>query len=381
MSPDESYLEATRAYADGVRVLFSPSSQEAGERGGRGPESFADLADQAERLAPLSGQVTEEVAQRLTEAPPHERMEVETALLAKALTDLELSSYLLQAAQDEETEAEFIGESQKERSVTSLGTAEPYLELLLSEETSGPEQDERSSRKPKNVDAARADLILRTGDALAVITERAGDTGKVALEGLIDLGEGEISKAVGVIGRDIVKALGRAGKVAKLYGLFRDFLLKAYEALVALLGPELIELVGERVKTWVEDIISNRAVDALMEKIYETQQTSVELRPIILESTTSLENYVVAIEQVSGLNDAFRVQTDLVSKLLIMLQYLTRVPTTVLPQGKLLLAAVYVLMGGYVIIVGGDYVDARSFEKLDRVPGVRRVVEMNLDHA
>jgi hypothetical protein len=379
MSQDESYLEAVRAYADGVRVLFSPSSKAAGERGGRGPESFADLANQAERLAPLSNQVTEEVASRLTEATPREQMEVETALLAKALTDLEVSSHLLQAAQDEERDAEFDGESQTERSVASLGTAEPYLKLLLSEKTSD-QKDERLSRKPKNVDAARADLIVQTGDALAVITERAGDTGKDALEGLIGLGEGEVSKAIGVIGRDIVKVLGQAEKVAKLYGLFRDFLIRAYESLAALLGPRLLELVGERVKSWVEDLMGNSAVDVLLEKIYETQQTKGELRPIILESNTSLENYVLAIAQVSGLNAAFRVQADLVSKILIMLQYLTRVPTAVLPQGKLLLAAVYVLMGGYVILVGGDYVDARSLEKLDRVPGVRRVVEMNLDH-
>jgi hypothetical protein len=380
MSPSEPYLEAARAYADGVRVLFTPSGQESGERGGRGPESYSDLAAHAERLAPLSAQVTEEITGRLSEAIPEERMEVETALLAKALTDLEVSSYLLQAAQDDESEAEFAGERHTERSVSSLGTAEPYLKLLLSEEKLDPSLGERMTRVPRNMDAARAELTLQSGDALAVITERAGNSGKVALEGLIDLGEGEIARAIGVIGQDIAKALGRAEKVARLFNLFRDFLVKAYESLKALLGPTVTKVVGDRVKSWVEEIMGDVTVDAMLEKLYETQRTRVELRPLIQETDAPIETYVTAIEQVGGLNNAFRKQTDLVGRILIMLQFLTRVPTAVLPQAKLLLAAVYVLMGGYVILVGGDYVDARSLEKLDRVPGVRRVVEMNLAH-
>ena len=47
MDTTTSYLEAARAYADGVRVLFTPSGVPTGERGGRGPASWTDLADQA----------------------------------------------------------------------------------------------------------------------------------------------------------------------------------------------------------------------------------------------------------------------------------------------------------------------------------------------
>jgi hypothetical protein len=374
----DTYLEAARAYADGVRVLFAPSGQETGERGGRGPQSYVDLAEQAERLAPLSAQVTEEAAARLAEATPGERIEVETALLAKALTDLEICGYLLQASQDEEARTEFSRERRAERRATSIGTTEPYLKLLLGVEEPDPAREERMARRPRNVGAARAELTLQTGDALALISEQAGDTGKTALEGLVNLGSGEVARAVGALGLDFAQVLGLAEEATRLHSLFRDYLVKAYEALMALLGPKLTESVGEQVKGWVERIAGQEPVDALLERLYETRQTGDELRLLIRESHAALETFVTAIEQVGGLDDAFRKQTGLVDRIMSTLRYLTLIPAAALPQGKLLLAIGYVMMGAYVILVGGDYVDARRLGKLDRVPGVRRVVEMNL---
>jgi hypothetical protein len=43
------------------------------------------------------------------------------------------------------------------------------------------------------------------------------------------------------------------------------------------------------------------------------------------------------------------------------------------------LAAAYIVLGGYVILLGADYVDAQRVQWLDRVPGVRRVVQVSLE--
>jgi hypothetical protein len=259
-----------------------------------------------------------------------------------------------------------------------VGTTEPFLKLLLGEEEPDPAREERASRKPRNVDAARVELTLQTGDVLVLVSERAGDTGKRALEGLVSLGLGEVARAVGALGLDIARVLGLAEETTRLYSLFRDYLVRAYEALMALLGPKVAEFVSQQVKDWVERMVDGETVDALLERLYETRQTRDELRSLIRESDAALETFVTAIEQVGGLDDAFRKQTGLVDRILPALRYLTLIPAAALPQGKLLLAVGYVIMGGYVILVGGDYVDARRLEKLDRVPGVRRVVEMNL---
>jgi hypothetical protein len=49
-----------------------------------------------------------------------------------------------------------------------------------------------------------------------------------------------------------------------------------------------------------------------------------------------------------------------------------------LPQGTLVFVAIYLLIGGYVVLAGGEYVDAQRLKRIDRVPGVRKVVEMKL---
>ena len=45
---------------------------------------------------------------------------------------------------------------------------------------------------------------------------------------------------------------------------------------------------------------------------------------------------------------------------------------------ELATATAYLVLLGYVIYTGGDYVDAPKLEKLGRVPGVLHVVEAGL---
>jgi len=379
MNMTDSYLEATRAYADGVRVIFAPSGRDAGERGSKGPTSYSTLADQAEALAPLSAKLTTEVAGKLAEATPAERIGLETALLAKSLTDLEICGYLLQAAEDQTGEVVWEPEPGRgeERSLASRGVAESYLQLLLGEVKPDPADLERG-RKPRTIDEARVELMLQSGDALKLISERAVDTGKAALEGLVSIGLDEVGKAIGVIGQDIAKSLGKVEEVTRLYRLFRDFLQRAYDSLMELLGPKIAEFVGERVKEWLEKLTSGDLVEGLLEKLYKTATTREELRPTIMESPAKLEKYHTAIEKVNGLNEAYRKQTGLVDKILPKMKYVTLIPAAKLPQAKVVLAAAYVLMCGYVIYLGGDYVDAPDLERFNRIPGVRLEVETNL---
>jgi hypothetical protein len=51
-----------------------------------------------------------------------------------------------------------------------------------------------------------------------------------------------------------------------------------------------------------------------------------------------------------------------------------------IPQAKLVIALVYLLLGGYIVVAGADFVDAPNLDVkiLNRVPGVKTVVEMAL---
>lgn len=375
MNTNNSYLEAARAYAGGVCVLLAPSGREIGVRGGQGPASFTDLAARAEALSPVSERLTKESAMRLTHPEPAARIEAETALLAKALTDLEISGYLLQAAQDQESERQWGNERGMDRSAGSSQITKPYLAILL-----GKEEKSALDRAvaPRSLSAARTELILQSGDALALITARSADASQTALEGLVGLGASELAKAVGIVGLDIAKALGQAEKITQLYNLFRDFLFKAYNAFVALLGPQLSKIVGEQVTEWVEKISDGEPIPDLLEKLYETEETKEALQQEIETSKAKLDRFTAAIEQVGKLNDALGKQTNLVEKILPKLKWAALIPAAALPQGQLLMAAAYIVLSGYVILNAADYVDAPRLQRLDRVPGVRRVIETHL---
>ena len=375
---ESTYQAAALAYADGVRVLFAPSGAPTGERGGWGPASPEELADQAERLAPLSAELTQAASARLADADPAVRAQASTQLLAKALTDLEIGLYLLQAAEDEEHRIAWAGGPGTERSRGGLGATVERLDLLLGEGEAVPAPVERGEQPPRNVRAARVMLSDAIVDALDLISERASKTGQAALSGLLGLGGAEVAQVAGAVGMDFAQALGQADKVTQLYDLFRDFALEVYDALVALLGQQLAQTAAQRVVEWFEEFKEGEQFARLLERLYETDQTRRDLSRLVAESRANLESFTAAIQRVDGLDGAFGQQADLAEKLLRGLKVLALVPAAALPQGRLLMAAAYVVLGAYVVLAGGDYVDARQLERLGRVPGVRQVVEGQL---
>lgn len=378
MNTTESYQAAAHAYADGVRVVFGPSGVPTGERGGRGPTSFAELTEQAERLSPLSAQLTEAASAQLADPAPSARLQASIGLLAKALTDLEISAYLLQAAMDEEDETAWVGGEGSERSWGGLGATEERLKFLLGEVESGLEAIERGKKPPSNIPVARVTLSNSIEDAMDLISERASKTGQAALGGLLGLGAAEIVQAAGAVGMDIAHVLGQVDRVTRLHNLFRDFAIKAYGSLIALLGQPLAQTAAKSVLEWVDNLREGKLFGELLEKLYETEQTGQDLSQLVTDSQANLEEFVAAIEGVDGLDTSYGQQINLADKLLHGLKFLGSVPVAALPQGKVLLAAAYIVLGAYVVLAGADYVDARGLKLLDRVPGVCQVVETNL---
>src|SRR5947209_3875844 len=98
-----SYQTLAQAYDDGVRGLFAARSAPTVERGERKPAAPQELADRAAQLSPVSANLTQAAADLLADTNPDVSIQASTRLLAKALTDLQVSAYLLQAAQDEES--------------------------------------------------------------------------------------------------------------------------------------------------------------------------------------------------------------------------------------------------------------------------------------
>jgi len=381
MNTSDSYLQTAQAYVEGVRGLFVPAAAPpAPEFAIRGSARVTILAKQAEKLLPLSADLTTTTAAQLTHDDVAVRAEASIKLLAQAMTDLEISTYLLRAAQDEEQAPSF--QVERERGAAAPVDVEPYLQLLLREPGTVDKVTLRAAPSlPADLPAARIQLAGTVEDALTLIRDRAAKTGQAALGGLLGLGVGQVAKAAGVVGLDIVQALGQAEKVTRLYNLFREFALNTYNSLVALLGPTLAQTAANQVLAWVNDMASGKQFGRLLDQLYETSKTEQHLKQVTDSSQASLEKFVTAFQGVDKLNGQYQQQIGLIEKLLRGLRLLGSVPVAALPQGTLLLAATYIVLGGYVILAGADYVDAQKLAGLGRVPGVRKVVESNLASA
>jgi len=377
--PTSGYAKTAAAYVDGVRVLFATSGAPAGERGGRGPVSYEELAAKAEELAPVSEQLTQEAGAQLADEDPMARIQGATSLMAKALTDLQVSAYLLQAAVDQEEEYGFAGgDTGRERGRSSLGPDDELLNLVLGESQAIAPATDRGTGPPGSLPAARGALSHAVQDAIDLISSRAGRLGQSALGGLVGMGAAELASAAGMVGMDIAEALGQAEAVTRLYELFRSYVTSAVESLIALVGRPTIEATTNQALEWIGKLGEGELLGQHLQRLYETDRTVAELGQDIAASQAGLDQFVAAIQDVDRLDGAFHQQIKLAEKLLKGLRFVGSVATAALPASKLLQAGIYMILGVYVVAAGADYVDAPHLRLLDRVPGVRQVVEKRL---
>jgi hypothetical protein len=379
MSPTIAYRQAAETYADAVRVLFSPAGAPAGERGGQGPVSYDGLAAQAQELLPAARQLTRAAEAQLTDADPGARIQGATSLMAKALIDLQVSGYLLHAAMDEEDALEFNGDDAgRERSGSSPGPANEILKLVLGTTETAAPANERGTGRLRDLPAARAALSTSVEDAVDLISSRAARMGQSALSGLVGLGGAELAQAAGVVGMEIAGGLGQAEKLSQLYSLFRGFVSSSLESLVTLVGRPVLEGAVDQVLDWLGDLKEGSLFSQVLQTLYGTASTTEELHLKIANSQAALEQFQAAIQDVDRLDSAYQQQIQIAEKLLKALRFVGGVSAAALPSGALLLVGAYLALGVYVIAAGGDYVDAPRLQLLDRVPGVRVVVETRL---
>jgi hypothetical protein len=178
------------------------------------------------------------------------------------------------------------------------------------------------------------------------------------------------------LGLNVAELLGQAEKVSHLYDLFLNFIGKIHDAILALVGESLMQKAGQKVVEWVSEVKNGKYFPDILESLYQTDPTKGELKILISDSQATLDKYTSAIEAVGGLKDGYGSQVELADRLLKGLKLMGPLP--VLPQAKLILAGIYIVLAGYVVLAGADYVDSPRLKWLDRVAGVRRTVEGSL---
>jgi hypothetical protein len=369
MASRSSFDRAARAYADGVRSLLTPVAMAAAEKA---TQASADaLTAQATALARRSAELREATTANLTAADAAERARASTQLLAQAVTDLQISVYLLQVARGDE-----IGPTVRAVDAdSSRFDTEEILAILIGEEAAFAT---RAAAVPPDLPSARGQLSGLVVATLDTIESRTARTGQTAMSGLLVLSIGQVAHAAGIVGFDIAQALGVSDKVTRLYALVRDYALNAYNAVLALLGPAVVQGAAQQVLAWVNDVAAGEQFRSLLAQLYETKQTAEFLNTVVMRSPADLSKFVSAIQDVDGLKAGFQQQLDLIDNLLRGFRWLGGAAAVAIPQATVLMAAAYIALLGYVVLDGADYVDAERVKLLNRVPGVRQVVERSL---
>lgn len=371
MSGSAEMEAAAVAYAKAVRSLLSPAMPAGADRGVGAPSDPVALADGAEALLPLSDVVTEAGQADLQSPEPRVRDDTGRRLLAKATVDLDVAARLLDAA-----EAEDLGEPAADRSTGSPAGAgiEAELKVLLGEDeaTGGPD---RGGHAPRGLPEAKASLALEVTDTLARITERAARATSKALTGIAALGLDQLGKAAAMVGSNVADALGVGDHLRRLVRLARDLVAKAHHAIVALLGLQVAQSAATRVVDWIKEKVS---VENALGPLYDTEVTAAAVEGRVASSAAGLDAFAGAIDEVRELDDRYGSHIALAQKFTSVLNRVGTLLAHVIPQGILVVAATELAIAGYVVMVGGDYVDAPMLLRLDRVPGVRRVVETRL---
>jgi len=349
------------------------------ERGAAPLAPPPDLAAKAEELAPISSDLTQAALVRLASDDAHVRAQASTDLLAKALSDLEVSHLLLEEAEREEgREVQPEGRALESAAERGAGTRAvfDYLDILTHKAgvaAFAPSVDRAPS--PGSIDDARTQLGDSVAAALEFIPEAAAKTGQNALNGLLGLGLKNLGQAAGAVGIDVAQFFGLGERVSRLYQLFQSYVARAYEAIIAVIGNQLAKTMADKVVKWFEEVRGGKEFARLLNELYQTTTIGEEVAATIQASTADLERFVTATTDVTEMRNRVEYNIGLADKLVTGLGYLTWVPVAVLPQAQLLLGAGYVALGAYVIFAGGDAVDAPALKQFDYTPGVKAILE------
>lgn len=394
MSTPTDYFNLAEAYAEGVRSLLEPPAApgDATDRAAAVPPP-EQLADRAERLLPVSGGLNGVASARLNDADPTVRADAEVKLLAKAATDLEVAIMLLDAAESEREGARAPGASARQSLDRAGGGNSPDVEENLSALLSQPAAaaavaDRSSSDAVDDVDAAREESLTQVRDTLELVTRRAAKSGQASLGGLIGLGAMNLAGAVGTAGQGLANVLGVGETVGRWYNLVRSYAVNAYEAVMALLGSaaqavsqKVVEWVNELTGKWTSELKGGKLLGTWLEKLYETEATKSAVGKLAAQSTADPAKFVAVAEEAKRLRESYEQQIKWADKVLEWVPRLSGPVMLALPHGTLIVAVLYVALGGYVIVAGADYVDAPRVNFLNRVPGVRQVAESSLGGA
>jgi hypothetical protein len=369
--PPPSLPQAARDYADAIRALFPTTPAATSDRAAN-LVLIDELESRVANLALLSEEFNGAAAADLREAPADwEQIAVRT--LPKVQVDLALAHLLLETDADARKTATAAGG--QERSVRAADLLDAAERMANPPAPAAPSR--AAAGAALDVEDAKEGLVRAVAATFDSVAKRAAEGGKQAMAGVAVQGFAEVADIAGKIGMAGAELLGVAGGVRALVRWARGFVIRAYEAILALFGEGAVQLVSRRLADWVKYLTGDGFEAFVRDSVYRASASEAALKAAINASAAPADRLAATAAKVNALGPAFQRHVSLAGQVMDGMDNYTVFVTTIFDQAKLAVAVIYALIGGYVLIVGADYCDS-PWLPFDRVAGVRRVLEAGL---
>ncbi|MCS6845347.1 MAG: hypothetical protein NZ528_13650 [Caldilineales bacterium] len=362
-------------YAQGVQSLLTTPTKARGKRSAATPEALAQRAD---NLASVAAALSQETAAHLDDLDPDVRLGAEQHLLAQAVANLAVADYLMAAAAQA---GEVEGKPPSRRSTRALPDPAPALDVLATPlaEAGAALSPRRTVGRPAASTATREELLAAVDQAIEAVVAGAAANGRDALAGILGLDLALLRQAASMVSQELAQLVQRVSEEGfRLLSKAVAFVVQAYDNLLAALGQEVTGEMRRFLADWLEQLRQGEALAGLLAALFETAKVQDRVRSAVEASSASPVVLGQVRSAVAALPQGFAARTRLVGQILAGLGVLKRIPAARLPAVEAAVAATYVGLLGYVLFVGGDYVDAPRLERLGRVPGVAQTVEVGL---
>lgn len=374
---ETAYAEALGAYRDAATGLFAQQREVLAEAQTPALEPYAEA--RAEELVRRSAQLEAAAADAARSGDPDVRELANLQLSALAALDLAAADDLLTGAAQEgqamlESEASTWAQAHAELSpLLELSPMLGYSQLLAERPEEG--------LLDEDVATARAELLERAGTAIdEIIAQAAGGTAK-AVEGLAGMGGGTLLKAASETADLLLGQLARQAR--RLVRWAVKLVTKAVSKLLRILGPQLEKAVRKQVGGWLAQLKLTDALDTALKWLYDDQVLKAEAQARVQSAPDALgaAPFKQTKADLDDLVGRFGWHARILGWIAKALEKLQGKLMALAPWAPVAVAAVWLLMLGYAVVVGGDHLDWHRLGDegtFDVVLGVRRTVDIGL---
>lgn len=364
-----TYDGAWQAYRAAVDTLYQHDDSDA-ERAGRRILADADLEARADGMIDRSEELGTAAEAGLASGDTAVRELAEAQLIAAAAMDLMIADDLAQADED--------GAAERSSGI-------PLAELYEILDT--PQQDgitalldsDHTRERSHSTGEPRSTALAATDTALEDILDDAGAAAAALTTSLLEIPALPLQQAGAAVSHELLQRLGE--KVSLVLRKAVALVVKAIDKLAKALGQTARDTARQEAADWLQRLKQGEVLRSLLSMLYEPQRISAEVEQLVDTAPDDEQALREVSARLNGLGVRFAKHRKVLEWLARGLALVRNWLLGLQPWGPIALVSAHATAIGYVVYLGGDYVDwyrtGRS-ERLDFVPGIRTVVRESM---